>query len=493
MTTEQRPSKRKSLRLAYGEDGGPSIAATKEMDLPLPSAKRAKRDDGRGVNGKLGTGATGGTRGKTRAAGYDEEDDGFAFTRTRSTRAKNAAPPSIPVPEEPAPAKKPAPAPRRKKSFSTPNAHDRRDAVPMRRSNRLSGGSTQPHEQPDLRRRKPRRSVDEAESAENHVGLVGGDEYVAISRDATKIALPFSDTPIIKRNKEFRQQNGGTLPHDEVDAKDFYKHIAADGLPEPRRMKQLLTWCATRALGEKPRYEGKDGNARQAARVIQEELIKDFANRSEMSDWFSREDLPPTAIVKKPHPRNVENARKIAELEREVKRLQEKKRAWEGLSVPLPTPLSGSHPTTTTTSSKQPTKAPPSTSSSFPLASAINPTLLSPEDASLLALLPNPSSSSSSSSTTTNPPPHTLQTLPSLLPPLTTPLELHIDTFHQHLHTLTQYQHVANRLAGRALAVVARRLEYRSRETSRRNGVVEVDVLDVLRGLGGVLGGAAGG
>lgn len=41
------------------------------------------------------------------------------------------------------------------------------------------------------------------------------------------------------------------LPHKEVDTADFYKHIA-DGLPEPRRMRQLLTWCATRALGDKP-------------------------------------------------------------------------------------------------------------------------------------------------------------------------------------------------------------------------------------------------
>lgn len=40
------------------------------------------------------------------------------------------------------------------------------------------------------------------------------------------------------------------LPHDDVDSSEFYKHIES-GLPEPRRMRQLLTWCGTRALGEK--------------------------------------------------------------------------------------------------------------------------------------------------------------------------------------------------------------------------------------------------
>ena len=92
------------------------------------------------------------------------------------------------------------------------------------------------------------------------------------------IALPTSDTPVINRNKEMRRKGaaaagGGrrsslgmrgrrassliesghsAIPHREVDASQFYKHIEADGLTEPRRMKQLLTWCGERALIEKP-------------------------------------------------------------------------------------------------------------------------------------------------------------------------------------------------------------------------------------------------
>lgn len=91
--------------------------------------------------------------------------------------------------------------------------------------------------------------------------------------ESSKIALPMSDTPIINRNKEMRKKGNtnrrsslGTrgrrasslidsgqtaIPHREVNAAEFYKHIEGE-LIEPRRMKQLLTWCGERALAEKP-------------------------------------------------------------------------------------------------------------------------------------------------------------------------------------------------------------------------------------------------
>ena len=45
-----------------------------------------------------------------------------------------------------------------------------------------------------------------------------------------------------------------------MDSSEFYKHIE-DGLSEPRRMRQLLTWCGTRALGEKPPSTSEDYHA----------------------------------------------------------------------------------------------------------------------------------------------------------------------------------------------------------------------------------------
>jgi kinetochore protein Mis13/DSN1 len=51
-------------------------------------------------------------------------------------------------------------------------------------------------------------------------------------------------------------------------------------------------------------------------------LLKDFAARSEFSDWFSREDddAPKAPVVTKPNPRNLELDEKMAQLEINIKR-----------------------------------------------------------------------------------------------------------------------------------------------------------------------------
>jgi kinetochore protein Mis13/DSN1 len=59
------------------------------------------------------------------------------------------------------------------------------------------------------------------------------------------------------------------LPHREVRTADFYKHIADEGLSEPRRMRQLLIWCATRALGDKPSsFHQEDQSAHLAGKFV---------------------------------------------------------------------------------------------------------------------------------------------------------------------------------------------------------------------------------
>lgn len=62
------------------------------------------------------------------------------------------------------------------------------------------------------------------------------------------------------------------LPHSEVEVGDFYKHIESEDLPEPRRMRQLLTWCATRAMGEQSvgLEHGDPGYEDQGARLAGE-------------------------------------------------------------------------------------------------------------------------------------------------------------------------------------------------------------------------------
>ena len=59
------------------------------------------------------------------------------------------------------------------------------------------------------------------------------------------------------------------------------------------------------------------------ARAIQEELASDLVTKGILSDWFSRDDDAPPVVPlqKRPNPRNVANAAKAEELERELERL----------------------------------------------------------------------------------------------------------------------------------------------------------------------------
>ncbi|KAI9877358.1 MAG: hypothetical protein M1830_004138 [Pleopsidium flavum] len=490
MTSSQRPSRRLSARLMEREDALPNGHG-------MPGTGGGGTAGRPQTNGKAGGG--GGAASKKRKPNYDEEDDGFMFTRTRSKRAKAAPAVSQPEPiaeerEEsvPAPAKT-----RRKRSSDTPSVPEKEDhglKVKKKRSTRNSGEKRATEEKKVNGRRvedkddgedpharstmEPMRVGQRGGEAEDSIDLEGGVLHVERPRDATKIALPFADTPVIRRNKEMRKGtdtghrrsslgmrgrrassliDGGksnALPHDEVEVTEFYKHIESDGLSEPRRMKQLLTWCGTRAMGEKPSYSSEDSNARLAARVIQEELLKDFSTRSEMSDWFNREETAPAVHVKKPNPKNISNAAKIQDLEAQIKRLQEERATWEELLKPLNAP-----------------EIPPQSTSTVPKPSDIDPSLLDPEQAEILKTLTshqNPGIVSSTSSRLLN---------------ISANLESTVDEFADGIHKLGQYREAADRVAGRVLGLAAGALEERDREGRRRARTEDVDVKEVLRGL----------
>jgi kinetochore protein Mis13/DSN1 len=303
---------------------------------------------------------------------YDEEDGDFVFTRG-SKRTKTA-------PVEPEPAAAPAPPPKksrkaretrerddepvrtakkpaaRKMDFATPKPEQDTIILPKRRKTTRS--STDKHQNSEHSKRQETTDYDSIDL----IGTPNAEEpsrsTVDVSKHSTVISLPFSDTPIINRNKGLRKKGNGTrrsslgmrgrrasslienghsaIPHREVEASEFYKHIEADGLSEPRRMKQLLTWTGERALGDKPSHGDPDSAAHlagercsflkeinrltSAARVIKESLLKDFAHKSEFSDWFSREESAPTKIIKKPNPRNIEIEENLAGLEARIKR-----------------------------------------------------------------------------------------------------------------------------------------------------------------------------
>ncbi|MBE3042822.1 hypothetical protein IMZ48_09670 [Candidatus Bathyarchaeota archaeon] len=56
------------------------------------------------------------------------------------------------------------------------------------------------------------------------------------------------------------------------------------------------------------------------ARAIQDQLLKDFQNKSEFSNWFDREETASAAVATQPNPRNIEHEKKIQQLEEKIKR-----------------------------------------------------------------------------------------------------------------------------------------------------------------------------
>ncbi|KXJ90831.1 kinetochore-associated protein Dsn1/Mis13 [Microdochium bolleyi] len=336
-------------------------------------------------------------------------------------------------------------------------------------------------------------------------GDAGVEQVDAVDRDQTpeattkakgkKIALPFADTPVINRNKEMRKQTGGgrrsslgmrgrrassliengnnAIPHRAVEAAQFYKHISSDGLTEPRRMKQLLTWCAERALAEKPPLGSSNANAIHGARAIQDQLMKDFASKSEFSDWFAREEVERPPPIVKPNPRNLEHDEKIAELEARLQRLRAAKKMWQAIkAAPIPqSPLfpaaSTAEEATISNRSQQAVTLPLPDSS-----------LLETDESKMLEVLVTPPSSAVSLSTSQ---------LRSRLQILQQSLEFKIDQLADSVHKVEQRVLTAGRQADKVLALSATRLKERAERERGSAGTREMPVMEVLRSLGRIL------
>ncbi|KZM26518.1 cell division [Ascochyta rabiei] len=522
MATNRPSTRRRSAKQAFDDD-----------DAPAP--KRVKAD----LNGNSKKAATTTTTKKTTKVAYDENDDGFQFSRRTSRRTTKAqvAPLQESIPEEkvakptrrreilrsspdPPPAKAPA---RRKKSIATIDPESS-DAQNRRRSARISGDrnnleirskSTEPlppkrtgRKAPAEPQKKKQKQVTPAPEAQPKASAFAGAQTptqqegdAAKERDpnARRIMLPFADTPVITRNKEMRKGNkdghrrsstglrgrrasslidsgmSNALPHSAIEVADYYKYIE-QSLPEPRRMKQLLTWCGSQALPKKPSGDVKNANAIMAARAIQQELIDDFANRPELSDWFSREETVAPPAVKKPNPTNEKNKITLQELEEEVKRLEEEKAAWESLEKSAPSVAS--------------VPPPPSSDESAAALGDIDTSVLDPAQVAILSKLQLPSTQTeeqptSTAFTFTFTTPSALQ---SHLSKLSQSLEPNIDIFADGVHKIEQYRNAAERVADRVLGTAAKRLEDRDREVKERAGADGIGVGDVLRGLAGVLG-----
>ncbi|KAL7623450.1 hypothetical protein AAE478_007132 [Parahypoxylon ruwenzoriense] len=466
-------------------------------------------------------------RRSSRLAAYDEQDGDFHFTR--GTKRIKTQPEAIPE-DEPAPAPAPAPAPKR----GRPKQNKDRDTQPppppqplprrnaKRKSSQIAADqdeiTTPPQAAPPPQRatrRRGRPSVEKAEKAEKSEkvekeppkeppkvtnGVARKERIREVVQEETpqatpvdehkarggsdaaeskKIALPFSDTPIMNRNKEMRRKTGArrsslgmrgrrasslidsghnAIPHRAVDSAEFYKHIEAE-LMEPRRMKQLLTWCGERALSEKPPLGSLNSNAILGARAIQDQLLKDFASKSEFSNWFEREDVPKPPAIVKPNPRNIEHEEKIAALDERIKRLKAEKRTWQSLKQPPP---------------ELPPLFTSSETKSLPLPDA---SLLDPDEAKILVNLTDTSSADSLKP----------QKIQSQLQALQSSLEFKIDSLAGNVHRLEERVSAATRQADRVLGLSAARLKEREEKERASAGTKDMPVMEVLRSLGRIL------
>ncbi|KAF8467245.1 Mis12-Mtw1 protein family-domain-containing protein [Kalaharituber pfeilii] len=333
----------------------------------MPATKRRREEKAPMTTSGIGNGRTGNVtiaqpkKAKT-AVAYDEEDDGFVFTRkprsTATRTAKRAPAPSLPPPppspplgDSTPPAMLITPTRGSKARGAKTKRAVEKQPLELQRPPSLEPIPKQPlHKQPVPRQPLRQSNHQQDENSQNHhyypnhqdvrhanVPKVLG--YEQSMEDAglrpitpprpspvlrrnnrsnkeaiEKVVIPLSDTPIIQRNKQFRNGSGGGSssrrsslglrgrrasslidngqvadPHSQLPSEDFYKHIDAE-LVEPRRMKQLLIWCAKRASMPPPLHNkmGGDGNANAIARIIEEEIMKDLLEKAELSNWFKR-------------------------------------------------------------------------------------------------------------------------------------------------------------------------------------------------------------
>ncbi|KAB8209574.1 Mis12-Mtw1 protein family protein [Aspergillus parasiticus SU-1] len=459
---------------------------------------------------------------------FDEDDEGFQFTRIKTKKSKPTVEsiPEIPQPEAPAP----NPSPRRgrppkkrsveksesavasKKSLESSTRQTRATAKPTlpepetqpasatrttRTTRRQDNGETAPVEK-KRKKGRPSKSHDDQRN-----GLVSPEPQQA---GTSKITLPMADTPVIQRNKELRgaAKSGkgnrrsslgmrgrrasslidsgasNALPHDQVDTAEFYKHIASD-LPEPRRMRQLLIWCATRAMSDK-RGRSEDASARLAARVIQEELLKDFSTNSQLSNWFEREDVnPPAVVVKKPNPKNIQNADKIKELEEQIQRLQRERHALNALLRPPSIPqIKPSKQQDTATEGQQEPPQSGSEQKSRTESEPIDLSLLDPSQQRIYESI-DPDSAKRKSDTETQAassselslPPITPSAISARLSRLTHGLAPTLDSLAAGIHDIELYRTMSDTVSSRVLRICAERLEERDTGNAMRRLAAE--------------------
>lgn len=493
------------------QDGDFTFARASKRAKPTPAieeepvklAARTRKSAARAADEEPAEPAPRTRRSAARAA--DMEELAEPTPRTRKSTARAAEEEEAPVRRKPGRRRKASAEPEEAPATAAP----KRTA---RRSTRRTSGETKVNGAPP--REEPRADATPVQAPPQPPNVDPD--------GAERVALPLSDTPVINRNKEMRKKgaNGSrrsslgsrgrrasslidsghtALPHREVGTGEFYKHVE-EGLPEPRRMRQVLTWCGERALLEKPGLGSADSGSilggeywrlaswRGAAlltvvcvaRAIQDQLLKDFQSKSEFSNWFDREESSPAPVARQPNPRNTEHERKIQQFEEKIKRyatapsprgllsentnarsrLREQKKMWQSLKRTRlnPEPL---FPDDADMS-----RPPPP-----------NEAHLDPAEQKILGTLTGAETSFAALQARTA----------GRLKAVEATLARRVDTFADNVHKLEQRVATAGREADRILGLGAVRLREREERERAAAGTRDVPVMEVLRSLGRIV------
>ncbi|KAJ8100100.1 Mis12-Mtw1 protein family-domain-containing protein [Lipomyces tetrasporus] len=261
-----------------------------------------------------------------------EDDDGFVFTRVRNI------PPPLPPPDA-----SPVAA---TNGITKRNATQASSIATFNNANLLRKPFSFEDESPILGASKP--SPPPSHLSTKKAFNLDSTQSFSEESQTTVVSLPLTDTPMIRRNQQLRQHapNGRrsslglrgkrasslssglvAVPHADISSEDFYKHLDSD-LPDPHRMKQLLTWCAHRSMETKDLAKERWAHSPAAAiaRVIEEQLLRDLTDGKISTSWWNRPDDEDR--LKKPNPQNIANLAKIDEFKKRLERLRAEKKAW---------------------------------------------------------------------------------------------------------------------------------------------------------------------
>lgn len=123
-------------------------------------------------------------------------------------------------------------------------------------------------------------------------------------------------------------------PHSEVSETEFYK-LLDPLMPEPNRMRQLLTWCFRKTLDaergpDPPNDEGSDF-AKGIAKVIKQELLNDLMDGLISTSWYNMKNKPVSIApqpIMKPNPLNESNKENMEIFKRKLQLLNNEKSQW---------------------------------------------------------------------------------------------------------------------------------------------------------------------